>query len=127
MANEKIEPCPRCGSLCTVGQRGTDNPEYPPDLHFRLECQGKKCGYGLEGDTEAEAIAAHNRVSRANAIADSYAGLFEKAESFFVWSAERRKDFSMGDKHHPDESIDPMFQEYNKVIEAEDPDGKVKL
>ena len=64
MADKKIEPCPFCKGECEA------MTERPFD-DFYVVCQTEKCEY-ISGDkpTEAEAIAAHNKVSRANAIAD---------------------------------------------------------
>ena len=87
----EIEPCPRCGSKCTVGQRGTDNPEYPPDLHFRIVCQGKKCGYGLEGDTKTEAITSHNELSCQSAVV---AGLVDALKNVLAKLPNERTDYS---------------------------------
>ena len=62
MANEKIEPCPFCGEMCKI-------PNIA-ELYY-VVCENRGCRYcSANHVTRAEAIAAHNRVSRANAIAD---------------------------------------------------------
>ncbi len=60
MADQKIEPCPFCGEECWTER-------YVHDWVLECTC----CSYiSQRQDTEAEAIAAHNTVSRNNAAAD---------------------------------------------------------
>lgn len=62
MADQKIEKCPFCEAECSI--------EETFGRRQFLRCTDGFCGYESQlQDTEAEAIAAHNKVSRNNAAA----------------------------------------------------------
>ena len=64
MAEQEILPCPFCGGECKTTWRSRSD-----DLHWAVTCY--RCWYTASSrKTEAEAIAAHNTVSRNNAAAD---------------------------------------------------------
>ena len=113
MSDQKIEPCPYCGSKCYIVTWATNSKK-----NF-LRCENSKCRYGSGNSlTIPEAIAAHNKVSCVCWLADRYPGLFDATEEFF------RKDKTAPEpipgNHHPDESLDPLFQAYIGVLEAID-------
>ena len=69
MADNKIEPCPFCGEKCTKHSL-TDTSRFWVRCSF--------CGYsGPYAKTLLELAAAHNRVSRNNAIADELGNALE--------------------------------------------------
>ena len=118
MADQKIEPCPYCHGKC-VASCGA--------FFMRVSCP--KCGYLSKGarvgdmstpELSATVIAAHNKVSRANAIAEAYGGLFDEVEELFRGHSTK---WGLGGRHPRDE-FDPLWQKYNKVLDAEDPEGQ---
>ena len=71
MSEPKIEPCPYC-------QSKTNTNNYGGESRWVILCSDFGCHYSSgDYETEAEAIAAHNKVSRNNAAAPN---LLEAAE-----------------------------------------------
>ena len=112
MADQKIVPCPDCGF-------DIDEISYTNKIHYWVECD--VCGMqGPLKDTEAEAIAAHNKVSRNSAAGPDMRaddGLFDAVEELF------RLDDSPAPEpgnHHFCPPMDPLFQAYIGALEAID-------